>query len=204
MTPTQKYYTLLGLVCEDFPHYAVEMAVAAGCPGERQRLHDVKRGRTVSLPDLLELVRYSLPRFEVPTHLLPDEEAANAGIEEFVKNMFLLFRVARLEVSAKWLAKSLSEHGKQGLDERAVRHYLQHTLGLEPSSVPKRLRIPLEADYTQLDVQGHPEVTAYHVEMARSYTLLVQNWLTQQELRLFASPIPTPELTTQLLPEVAA
>ena len=78
MTDTQKFYTLLGLVCEDFPHYAVDVALGNGHPGPRQRLADVKRGRTISLPDLVALVRYSLPRVEIPAHLLPEEQAVSA------------------------------------------------------------------------------------------------------------------------------
>jgi hypothetical protein len=72
MTLTQKYHALMALVCEDFPHYAVDMAITAGCKVPRQRLHDVKRGRTINLPDLVELVRYSMPLFEIPAHLLPE------------------------------------------------------------------------------------------------------------------------------------
>lgn len=76
MTPTQKYHALMALVCDDFPHYAVAMAIAAGCKLPAQRLHDVKRSRTTNLADLVELVRHSLPRFEIPAHLLPEAQPA--------------------------------------------------------------------------------------------------------------------------------
>lgn len=188
MTEPQKYYTLLGLVCEDFPHYAVDMAIAAGCPGERQRLHDVKRGRTVSLPDLVALVQHSMPRFKIPTYLRPDGDGGD--IEEFIKQMFLLYRVGKLEVSASWLAKAVSEGSQQAMEEREVRNYFKLVCELEPSRIaPKRIRIPIEADYLKLDAQGHPGITAYHCEVARPYTLLVQDWLTADEIQAFSSPV---------------
>ena len=80
MHEEEKYYSLLGLVCRKMPHYAVQMALDAGYGTDlpRQFLHDVKRGRTVNLVVLVALVRHSLPLFEIPAHLLPDEQAVPA------------------------------------------------------------------------------------------------------------------------------
>jgi hypothetical protein len=78
MHEEEKFYSLLALVCRKMPHYAVQMTIDAGYEAERQRLHDVKRGRTICLPDLVALVRHSLPRFEIPAHLLPELAAQEA------------------------------------------------------------------------------------------------------------------------------
>lgn len=76
MHEEEKYFALLSLVCRKMPHYAVQMTLDAGeYPDQpRQFLHDVKRGRAINLTALLVLVRHSLPRFEVPAHLLPDAQ----------------------------------------------------------------------------------------------------------------------------------
>jgi hypothetical protein len=83
MTDKQKYYHLLGEVCEEMPSSAVDSAIRAGYGQEHKsastRLHHVKQGKVVSLPDLMALIRYSMPGYEVPAHLLP--EAAPAPVE---------------------------------------------------------------------------------------------------------------------------
>ena len=109
------------------------------------------------------------------------------SIEEFIKEMFLKYRVGRLRLSAKWLAKNLSDSLNWQVTEMDARQYLKR-LGLEPA-YPTRIRIPIDADYAQVDAQGHPEITAYHCETSRPYTLLIQDWLTEEELLVFAGPI---------------
>ena len=80
MTEKQKYYHLLGEVCEDMPSSAVDSAIRAGYGQEHKsastRLHHVKQGKVASLADLLALIRYAMPGYEVPAHLLPDEASA--------------------------------------------------------------------------------------------------------------------------------
>jgi hypothetical protein len=71
MTEREKYYTLLGLVCEKLPYYAAHLAAEAGL-GVAARLQNIKLGRIVNLADLVALVRHSLPDFEIPAHLLPE------------------------------------------------------------------------------------------------------------------------------------
>jgi len=80
MTDKQKYYHLLGEVCEAMPSSAVDSAVRAGYGQEHKsastRLHHVKQGKVASLPDLVALIRYSMPGYDIPAQLLPDEAAA--------------------------------------------------------------------------------------------------------------------------------
>lgn len=77
MTDKQKYYHLLGEVCEAMPSSAVDSAIRAGYGQEHKsastRLHHVKQGKVASLTDLLALVRFSMPNYEVPASLLPEE-----------------------------------------------------------------------------------------------------------------------------------
>lgn len=83
MTEKEKYYHLLGEVCEKMPSSAVDSAIRAGYGQEHKsastRLHHVKQGKVVSLADLLALIRYSMPDYQVPAPLLP--EAAPAAVE---------------------------------------------------------------------------------------------------------------------------
>jgi hypothetical protein len=71
MTEREKYFTLLGLVCEKLPYYAAHLAAEAGL-GVAARLQNVKLGRVIHLADLVALVRHSIPDFEIPSHLLPE------------------------------------------------------------------------------------------------------------------------------------
>ncbi|MVN77820.1 hypothetical protein GO988_15925 [Hymenobacter sp. HMF4947] len=77
MTDKQKYYHLLGEVCEAMPASAVDSAIRAGYGQEHKsastRLHHVKQGKVASLPDLVALIRASMPGYDIPAHLLPDE-----------------------------------------------------------------------------------------------------------------------------------
>jgi hypothetical protein len=73
MTEREKYFTLLALVCEKLPYYAAQLASDAGL-GQAKRLQNVKVGRIVCLPELVALVRHSLPDLEIPSYLLPDTQ----------------------------------------------------------------------------------------------------------------------------------
>lgn len=77
MTDRQKYYHLLGEVCEAIPSSAVDSAIRAGYGRDFKsastRLHHVKQGKVASLPDLLALIEHSMPDYEVPAHLRPEE-----------------------------------------------------------------------------------------------------------------------------------
>ncbi|MGI4870977.1 MAG: primase-helicase family protein [Janthinobacterium lividum] len=110
------------------------------------------------------------------------------NIEEFVKDMFLMYRLGKLRVSVKWLTKSINETSKYRVDEKDVRDYLKQKRKLEPSPAPQRIKIPVAVDDALLNAQGHPEVTGYYEETARFYTLLVQDWLSGKELAVFEGP----------------
>lgn len=73
LTEREKYFTLLGLVCEKLPYYAAQLASDAGL-GEHRRLQNVKLGKAIGLIDLVALTRYCLPDFEIPAHLLPEAQ----------------------------------------------------------------------------------------------------------------------------------
>ena len=71
MTERQKYHSLQAIVCEQLPYYAAQVAANAGA-GQLSRLQNVKAGKTISLPDLVALVRHALPAFDIPAHLMPE------------------------------------------------------------------------------------------------------------------------------------
>ncbi len=79
MSEKRKFFSLLALVCDTLPRYAVEIAIKAGYgaeygEGAARRLYNVKQGKVVCLPDLAALVRHGLPEFEIPADLLTDEK----------------------------------------------------------------------------------------------------------------------------------
>jgi hypothetical protein len=79
MSEKQKFFSLLAAVCDKLPRYAVEQTINADYGAEygaaaAKRLYNVKQGKVVCLPDLVALVRHSLPQFEIPAELLPTSE----------------------------------------------------------------------------------------------------------------------------------
>ena len=108
-------------------------------------------------------------------------------IDEYIKDMFLMYRVAKIELSINWLVKALYKSYHNTLNPLQLRDFFSGK-GVELGVAPKLIRVPVAADYEQLDGQGHPVITAYHCEVARPFTLSVQDWLTEEELRVFASP----------------
>jgi hypothetical protein len=83
MTDKQKYYHLLGEVCEALPSSAVDSTIRSGYGREyasaSTRLHHVRQGKVASLPDLVALIRASMKDYEIPAHLLPDETVPAAA-----------------------------------------------------------------------------------------------------------------------------
>ncbi|OWP62916.1 hypothetical protein CDA63_11905 [Hymenobacter amundsenii] len=76
MTDKQKYYHLMGEVCEILPTMASTYAVRAGYETPANLLELVRIGRRPVLRDLVALVKHALPEFEIPAHLLPEAVAA--------------------------------------------------------------------------------------------------------------------------------
>jgi hypothetical protein len=71
----QKFYLLMALVCMKLPHYAVTRAIQGGYgeqyPNAAVRLGNVKLGKVPDLNDLVALIKYSMPDFDIPARLLP-------------------------------------------------------------------------------------------------------------------------------------
>jgi hypothetical protein len=112
----------------------------------------------------------------------------DANVEEFVKDFFLTFRVGKVQVSVKWLVQQINDRSKYRIDEKDLREFFKNKRGLEPGTAPTRVRIPIAVDEQQLNAQGHPEITEYHTELCRPYTLLVTDWLNEKELEVFEGP----------------
>jgi hypothetical protein len=79
MSEKRKFFSLLALVCDTLPRYAVEIAIKDGYGAEygesaSRRLYNVKQGKVICLPDLVALIRYGLPAFVIPADLLPEEK----------------------------------------------------------------------------------------------------------------------------------
>jgi hypothetical protein len=75
-TNKQRYFLLQALVCEKLPFYAVDEAVKKGLGSEFKSasvgLQNVKLGKVPSaLSTLIEMIRLTMPDFEIPDILLP-------------------------------------------------------------------------------------------------------------------------------------
>jgi len=79
MTEREKYFSLLALICEKLPYYAAQM-LAKKEGGTLSRWQNVKAGKTISLADLVAMVRLTLPDFEIPAHLLPEPAEQDAAV----------------------------------------------------------------------------------------------------------------------------
>lgn len=71
MTERQKYLHLLAEVIEDLPTSSIDTAVRAGYAASTMLLSNVRMGRAVNLPHLVALIKYGLPDYRIPAHLLP-------------------------------------------------------------------------------------------------------------------------------------
>lgn len=73
MTDKQKFYHLLGEVCETLPVGAIDSLARNDYQATTIQLMQVRQGRIINLKHLVALVRVGLPDFEIPGHLLPVE-----------------------------------------------------------------------------------------------------------------------------------
>jgi hypothetical protein len=71
MTERQKYLRLLSIVIEDLTSSAVDAAVRADYPAPTSMLNNVRIGRVMNLEHLVALVRYGMPKYQIPADLLP-------------------------------------------------------------------------------------------------------------------------------------
>jgi hypothetical protein len=71
----EKYYLLMAMVCLKIPRNAVTKAIQGGYgdqyPNAAARLDNVKLGKVPDLNDLIALIKYSMPDFDIPARLLP-------------------------------------------------------------------------------------------------------------------------------------
>ena len=72
MTDKQKFYRLLSDVCEFLPTKSIKAAISAGYNANAVELLNVRRGRVTNLNHLVALIRFGLPKFSIPTELLPE------------------------------------------------------------------------------------------------------------------------------------
>ena len=71
LTEKQKYYLLLGEVCEKLTADTVEQAIRTGHTASFGTLNNSRFGRNVNLPVLVDLVTLGLPDYSIPAHLRP-------------------------------------------------------------------------------------------------------------------------------------
>jgi hypothetical protein len=71
MTERQKYLRLLSIVIEELPTSAIDAAIKADYPAPASMLNNVRIGRVHNLEHLVALVCYGLPKYQIPSELLP-------------------------------------------------------------------------------------------------------------------------------------
>lgn len=76
LTEKQKYYYLMGETCEWLTNAAVDKAVRSNYPTPAAQLTAVRAGRRIHLVDLIALIQFAKPDFQIPDNLLPADRAA--------------------------------------------------------------------------------------------------------------------------------
>ena len=71
MTERQKYLRLLSIVIEDLPTSAIDALIKTDYDASAAMLNNVRIGRVHNLSHLVALVRVGLPKYQIPTELLP-------------------------------------------------------------------------------------------------------------------------------------
>ena len=71
MTERQKYLRLLSIVIEDLPTSAIDALIRTDYEASASMLNNVRIGRVHNLTHLAALVRVGVPKFQIPTELLP-------------------------------------------------------------------------------------------------------------------------------------
>jgi hypothetical protein len=71
LTDKQKYFHLLAEVCEKMPVDAVDTAIRRDHPTPAHSLGNVRIGRKVDLPALVQLIELSMPDYDIPAELRP-------------------------------------------------------------------------------------------------------------------------------------
>jgi hypothetical protein len=107
------------------------------------------------------------------------------SIEEFIKNMFLTYRLESFKLPVLWLTKQLNDEGKYKMDAMDVRTFLKEKRNMEPSKIAVRNRIPVDVYPDLTDAQGRPEVLYDTTGTGRPYTFRVQEWLSGEDLAEF-------------------
>lgn len=81
MTERQKYLYLLADVIEELPTGSIDIAVRAGYAASSMVLANVRGGRAMNLTHLVALIRYGMPEYQVPAHLLPKVSTRNRVVD---------------------------------------------------------------------------------------------------------------------------
>ena len=124
-------------------------------------------------------------------------------VEEFIKELFLMYRQGSLKLSVKWLVKAVNETSKYRVDEQDLRNYLKSARGMSPSTQNARIKIPLAMEDVEYLDGRTPDIVSWHYENARYYRFEVQEWLSEAELAVFEGPWGEVKTTESSAPAAA-
>jgi hypothetical protein len=97
------------------------------------------------------------------------------NIDELMREMFLMYKVERLDLPRKWIVDELNKQSKYKIDQQEVKRYMDDKLGyiLHP---PARIKIPSG----WMDIAGTYEVR-YEESLQRHYRINVLEWINEEE-----------------------
>jgi hypothetical protein len=99
-------------------------------------------------------------------------------IENYIKDLFLTYRVTEIRVSKTTLAKRLNEEvSKYRIDSEDIRYYFQKKRGLQPHNNSIKQTFPIGFN------EGNPNKPITYIEdKQRCYHLFYKDWLTEDEI----------------------
>lgn len=118
----------------------------------------------------------------------------DAVVENWVKDMFLTYKIEELRIHRKRLTAELnkSDVNKYKIDEKEVKYYLEDKKGMKYRGTG-RCKVPIGLI---MDSFGHVQVQ-YLEELQRHYLFRVQDWLNPKEYEEFKSAWKLDEMDTE-------
>lgn len=101
-------------------------------------------------------------------------------IEDFIRDLFLTYRVTEINVGLKTLVNQLALEGtKYRIDREDIRNYLQKRKGIEPAPHP------VKQSYPTGWADDNGTALTLITQKQRCYTLKYDDWLTDDEVSTF-------------------
>ncbi|AWW31865.1 hypothetical protein DN752_17955 [Echinicola strongylocentroti] len=108
----------------------------------------------------------------------------DASVENWVKEMFLTYKIPELKISRPRMLHYINETKKYKIDEEKLKYYMEKKRGF---SLGKTARCKIPSTIVNIQEDNTPHIN-YYTEIARPYILKPEEWLNEIEMKEFKSP----------------